>query len=118
MLWVQSTLCFCSWIGYGVWLARSNAVKRVKASKARNLALGPILLLLGMVVLTGSLYLVAINRGLGDNGLKPWALGVVLLTGLVFVHCQSVGALLILKSAIGPETRSKSQTSVRTEDSQ
>lgn len=82
------------------------------------MALGPILLVLGMIVLTGTLYLVAINRGLGEGGLKPWAVAIVFLTGLIFVHCQSVGALLILKSAIGPETRTKHQTSVRTEDSQ
>ena len=117
MLWFQACLCFVAWIAYGVWLAKSPRAKRLLTIKIRGLWVGPLLFVLSMVLLTGTLYAIGTSGGLVNGSLRPWAFALTLVVGMVFVHAQCLGALSLFRSTASPETSQNHQTSVRTEDS-
>ena len=60
---------------------------------------GPGLFIAGMLLLLGGFWLVSTFNGLVAGSLAPWAFVLILVAGAAFVHCQCLGALLILRSA-------------------
>lgn len=116
MLWLQALVCFCAWIGYGVLLARTNRGKAALPTQRLAPLWGAGALIVGMVVLVGCLYAVAASGGLQSGVLTGWAWIAVLVGGTIFVHLQSVGALILLRSALGRETAVPAKTSVGEKD--
>lgn len=90
-----------------MWLARRPA----PPSKQIGLILGPMLLLAGMLCLVAALYAVIQLRGLTKGSLTLWAMGVVTVAGLVFIHCQVMGSKLVFGATLGRETSAEGKTS-------
>ena len=105
------------WIGYGAWLARSGVAKGVMARSKRGHVAGPAILILGTAAFAGALYVIATSNGLSNGALRPWAVAIVLASGVAFVHAQCLGALMILGASVKSETRLRPQPSVQQEDS-
>lgn len=118
MLWIQGGVCFVGWVLYGAWLAhtrnKSLLPKRVLASRMGS----ALCLILGAVVLTGGLAIIARSGGLKDGALVPWAWPAVFALGLAFVHLQAMGAIGLVIAAVGRETRAHGQASLAKEDSE
>ena len=107
MLWTQACIGFLIWIGYGVWFVQ----KKTAQIEPRGTVAGPLLLIVGMLVLAVAMYGIYALGGLQNGSLTPLALVGVIVAGLMFVHCQCLGARLILSQALSPETRNKLKTS-------
>lgn len=106
MLWIQALVSFALWIAYGVVLARLAPSMRKTfsgQSRRRRTVLGPVLMVLGAVLLLVGIGGIGALRGLGPTGLKPWAWLVLTVIGLGFVHAQSVASLLMISLATETE---------------
>ncbi len=102
MIWLQSGVSFVLWICYGIRMRGREsqlrtAIERIpRASRVGRSALwligGAVLLLAGLIGLGAA---GAIQRG----ALTGWGWAAVTLLGLLFVHCQVVGAGLMVSLA-------------------
>ncbi len=81
-------------------MMRAGMVARTRRSRA---VLGPVFMVLGAGTLFGSLSLVSAFRGLSPNGLALWAWALVTVAGVVFVHAQSLAAVMMVSLAIETE---------------
>ncbi len=79
---------------------------------------GALFLVLGLAVLAGGVSVVINFSGISQGSLRPLAWFVVLLTGILFVGFQVLGAHALLIHILPGETRHQSQPSVPQEDSQ
>lgn len=116
MLWLQALTCFCAWIAYGIALAKSSRAKSGLTTRKQHPAWGAVALVAGMLVLVAGLYGIGIAGGVQQGALTGWAWAAVLMIGMVFVHLQSIGALILFRAATERETRLRAETSVPKED--
>lgn len=104
---MQAGIGFCIWVLYGIWFAkRQTEIRRI-----RNVLAGPLMLIAGMLVLAFSMYATYALGGLQNGSLTFGAFVSIILAGLLFVHCQCLGARLILSVALKSETPNERRTS-------
>lgn len=117
VLWVQTGLCFIGWVIAG--FAFNRLLHRTRwPFLVRYRMSGALFLVLGLAVLAGGVSVVINFSGISQGSLRPLAWFVVLLTGILFVGFQVLGAHALLIHILPGETRHQSQPSVPQEDSQ
>lgn len=113
MIWVQGAICLLLWVGFGYWLSR----KAMVANLAKKPWAGIGLMVLGALVMFSGMFVMAEFGGMVDGRLTAlgWVTAAVL--GMVFCGAQSYGAVWVLRSVIGEETRDNGGAS-KNEDSE
>ncbi|MFM9874468.1 MAG: hypothetical protein ACKVQS_13515 [Fimbriimonadaceae bacterium] len=113
MIWVQGAICMVLWVGFGFWSSR----KALLANLEKKPWAGIGLMILGASFMFGGMATMAMNGGMVDGKLTGlgWVSAAVL--GMIFCGAQSYGAVWVLRSVIGSETRDNTDTS-KNEDSQ
>ncbi|HVT11574.1 MAG TPA: hypothetical protein VHE55_04855 [Fimbriimonadaceae bacterium] len=99
MIWLQGSLSFLVWIGYGVIQnRRSHRIREDvgRMPRAQRGALGAALFVVGAMVLIGGLAIIQQNGGFTDTGMAYWAWAVVSVLGLAFVHAQTMGMAMLV----------------------
>ncbi len=107
MIWAQGAACLVLWIGFGYWSSK----KAMATDLSRKPWAGIGMMVLGAIVMFGGMALMASNGGMVDGRLTilGWMGAGVL--GMVFCGAQSYGAVWVLKSVIGSETRDNEDAS-------
>lgn len=106
MIGGQAFVSFLIWILYGSLQARRAPALRPRLaalSRSRRALLGPVLMIGGASALLGAIAIVSAFNGLSPTGLKLWAWAIVTLAGLVFVHAQSLAAVMMVSLATETE---------------
>jgi protein-S-isoprenylcysteine O-methyltransferase Ste14 len=114
MLIGQVGVAFALWLVYGFVLARKSKPMRAKLLKIDRkvrIALGPIIMIVGAVIMLLGVGFVAAINGLRPNGLTPAGWLILTLVGAAFVHSQVLAALTMLTVAIDSEPECSHETS-------
>ncbi|HVL38466.1 MAG TPA: hypothetical protein VM328_03650 [Fimbriimonadaceae bacterium] len=107
MFLAQVALMFALWLGYGLlqW-RRSQTIQQamMEICRKRRAVYGPLLLLAGVAAMAGGFAVVQAMGGLTREGLTIVAWLVLALSGLLFVHLQTIGAAMMasLATAVTP----------------
>lgn len=105
---------FAIWVAYGFllrrrqgrWLALAQGLSPRKVwSRSLGWLLGGSGIALGLLVAVGA------GGGVRDGRLVPWGMLVSVIAGLVFVHGQTVAAVIILTGTVTKRTTDPSGTS-------
>ncbi len=120
MIWAQGAVCFVVWVAYGLLLRRRATRWAAGLSGAPRgllvfLASGGLIVPAGLLL--GALYLIGRSGGLQDGAMTPWAMVLVTLLGVAFVHCQTASALAMALLVSRPETGKRARPSQSSETS-
>jgi hypothetical protein len=113
MIWAQGAICLVLWVGFGFWSSRKAMAANLESKPWAGIGL----MILGASVMFGGMFMMAENGGMVDGRLTAlgWVSAGVL--GMIFCGAQSYGAVWVLRSVIGSETRDNEEAS-KIEDSQ
>lgn len=116
MIWGQALVCFAVWIGYGWAMRRKSDALRARleaTSRSRKVILGSMGIVGSGLFLIGALYGLSALGGTQNGSLTLWAWAICLLVGLVFVHCQVLGAAAMITLVQEEETARRRLASER-----
>ncbi|HRF60357.1 MAG TPA: hypothetical protein PLH94_10660 [Fimbriimonadaceae bacterium] len=116
MIWGQALACFAVWIFYGWTLRRKSDSLRAglrAASRSKKVMLGSVGIIGSGLFLIASLYGLSALGGVQGAALTWWAWTACLLVGLVFVHCQVLGAAAMITLVQEEETARRRLASER-----
>ena len=121
MIWLQASVCFVLWVGYGLWMRRSSEHLRLYMhgrSRLWRSMLGSVGLLAGLALLAAGVFAVFVLDGVVDGSLRPWAWAVVAVVGAGFIHMQVLGAAAMITLMLDGETARREDTSICKEKEQ
>lgn len=116
MIWGQALACFAVWIFYGWTLRRKSDQLRASlraASRTKKVLLGSVGIVGSGLFLIAALYGLSALGGARDGMLTVWAWAACLVVGLVFVHCQVLGAAAMVTLVQEEETARRRLSSDR-----
>lgn len=114
MFWTQALISFAVWIAYGVVMSRLYAKRRpkvVNGSRRKRTLLGPVLMLVGAVMLLSGIFALYETHGIGPNGMTSWAWIWLTTFGLLFVQIQVLASLVMVSLATETEPPGTGHTS-------
>lgn len=114
VVWGQALAAFVIWISYGffLWRRQPRMTETARHLPARQVMVRSLAWLLGSSL--SSLGLLSVVGGLGgveEGRLVPWGLAVAVVAGLIFVHGQTVAAVLMVVGSSSQRTPRPSDTS-------
>jgi len=107
LIWIQGSACALLWLAYGYWLRGRFLTLRPRIDglpRGIKVARSTVGFLASIAVLFAGIWAIDIAGGLHRGALTLWALPIVAIVGLVFVHLQSTSAALLLSLVLSSET--------------
>lgn len=103
MIWLQGLACFALWVGYGIFKSRSSNDLRARLAKIprqRKALAGAGYMILGAAILFAALMASHALGGFTPNGMTLPTWGIISITGLAFVHAQTMAMAMLVAMMI------------------
>lgn len=101
MLWTQVGVSFAVWIAVGIWAGKWARSGRCQPD---SVFAGSVLMVLGAVLMLGSMKLVSMGQAIVEHSLVSWAWVATTVAGSVFVGMQVVGCVWTFQRVFSTET--------------
>lgn len=116
MTWVWAGVSFALWVLIGWFVGRRSSsqlrIRLAEMTRTQRALLGSVGLLGGLAILIGGVALVAVNGGIRQGVLQPWAWLAVMILGGAFIAIQILGVGALLSLALDGETAAHPQASI------